>query len=206
VTTPPTLPDWAAKDWGHRLVVDEWKEYEKQKEEEEDDNTSQSYRKCNGWLGHDLVHDRHAPVRILRYYLQDKMLTGIVHFTKYAESHQGFCHGGSMCSVLDDVIGWAGFCATGTCRPWTGFTVQINSALRQPIAVGSVLLVQANIVSIERRKVSVRARIVNPGRLSGKPDGDGDDGDHNNDGFAKGLVHAEGDGLVILNRGVLPGS
>jgi hypothetical protein len=28
------------------------------------------------------------------------VLTGIVHFTEKAESHQGLCHGGSMCRCV----------------------------------------------------------------------------------------------------------
>jgi predicted thioesterase len=89
-----------------------------------------------------------------------------------------------MCSLLDDVIGWVSFVVTGTCQPWTGFTVQVNSSLKRPIPVDSVLLVQAKITNIERRKVSVEASIVDPKE---------DD-----------AVHATGTGLVIMNRGVLP--
>lgn len=111
-------------------------------------------------------------------------LTGVVHFTKRAESHQGYCHGGSMTSVLDDVIGWAAFLTTGECRPWSGYTVQVNCSLKRPIAVDSVLLVQAKITHVERRKVSVEASIIDP------------DADN--------AVHASGTGLVVLNRGVLP--
>jgi acyl-coenzyme A thioesterase PaaI-like protein len=111
-------------------------------------------------------------------------LTGIVHFTKRAESHMGYCHGGSMTSVLDDVIGWVAFLTTGECRPWSGYTVQVNCSLRRPIPVDSVLLVKATITHIERRKVSVEASIIDP---------EEDD-----------AVHASGTGLVVLNRGVLP--
>ena len=28
------------------------------------------------------------------------ILTGVVHFTERAESHQGLCHGGSMCRYV----------------------------------------------------------------------------------------------------------
>jgi acyl-coenzyme A thioesterase PaaI-like protein len=112
------------------------------------------------------------------------VLTGIAHFTPRAESHAGFCHGGSMTSLLDDVIGWVSFLVTGQCRPWTGFTVQVNSSLKRPIPVDSVLLVTAKITAVERRKVSVEASIIDP-----------------NDDDA---VHAFGTGLVVMNRGVLP--
>ena len=112
-------------------------------------------------------------------------LTGIVHFSKRAESHQGYCHGGSMCSIMDDVIGWVGFLVTGECRPWSGFTVQVNSKLQRPIHVDSILLVQAKITNIERRKVSIEATISDP--------------KHEDDN----CVHATASGLVVVNRGVL---
>ena len=141
------------------------------------------------------MHDVHAPVRILRYYVQygsprggvGTTLTGLCHFTPRAESHAGFCHGGAMCALLDDVMGWCAFLVTGTCRPWTGYTVQINTSLQKPIAVQAILLVQARIVKVERRKVFVEAELVDPG-MNGKED----------------VYHAKGDGLVILNKGVLP--
>lgn len=115
----------------------------------------------------------------------DTTLTGIVHFTKRAESHQGYCHGGSMCSIMDDVIGWVGFLVTGECHPWSGFTVQVNSKLQRPVHVDSILLVQAKITNIERRKVSIEAVIKDP----------------NNDN--DNCVHATASGLVVVNRGVL---
>lgn len=112
-------------------------------------------------------------------------LTGIVHFTKRAESHQGYCHGGSMCSIMDDVIGWVGFLVTGECCPWSGFTVQVNSKLQRPVHVDSILLVQAKITNIERRKISIEAIIKDPA----------DENDN--------CVHATASGLVVVNRGVL---
>ncbi|KAL3916830.1 MAG: hypothetical protein SGILL_005001 [Bacillariaceae sp.] len=200
-TTTAPLPDWVAEKlptWGEELQVAEW---------QDDDG---KYRNNHGWQGTDLVHDKHAPVRVLNYYVNygkgivaataadttytskvlcekggvDTTLTGIAHFTPRAESHKGYCHGGSMTSLLDDVIGWVAFLVTGSCQPWTGFTVQVNSKLQRPIKVNSILLVKAKITKVERRKVSVEASIVDP-----------------NDDDA---VHASGTGLVVLNRGVLP--
>lgn len=86
-------------------------------------------------------------------------------------------------SVMDDIIGWCAMFVTGACRPWSGYTVQINTTLRRPIPVGTFLLAQATIFSVERRKVSVKAVILNPDTDS---------------------VHAEGEGLVVMNKGVLP--
>ncbi|CAB9509879.1 Thioesterase superfamily [Seminavis robusta] len=188
------LPAWVEQlrdDWGEPLGVPEWDDVD-------------SYRQKNGWQGRDLVHDHHAPVRVLEYFVQygsgiitdnntcisskggvDTTLTGICHFTPRAESHKGFCHGGSMTGLMDDVIGWCAFLTTGTCRPWTGFTVQVNTSLKKPIRVDSFLLVKAKITKVERRKVSVTAELIDPA--------------NNNS-----AVHALGEGLVVLNKGVLP--
>lgn len=111
------------------------------------------------------------------------VLTGIVHFTAAAESHAGFCHGGSMCCIMDDVVGWIAFCATGTVRPWTGYTVQVNTSLRKPVSIHSVMLVEAKITSVQRRKVTVTARLYDPA----------------NDNS----LHATCEGLVVMNKGIL---
>jgi acyl-coenzyme A thioesterase PaaI-like protein len=183
------LPEWFEElrdEWGEPLAVAEWEDVD-------------SHREKNGWQGRDLVHDRHAPVRVLEYFVRygdgegtsfskggvGTVLTGIAHFTKRAESHKGFCHGGSMCSLMDDVLGWGAFLVTGECRPWTGFTVQVNTSLKKPIRVDSFLLVKATITKIERRKVSVTAELIDPSDTEN-------------------IVHAMGEGLVVMNRGVLP--
>jgi len=179
---------------GERLVVPEW-----------DDPVH--YRPKHGWRGRDLVHDRHAPVRITDYFVTygpgtdirleaavvhdahpqrggaGTQLQGIVEFTPAAESHQGFCHGGSMCSVMDDVVGWVAFCVTGACREWTGYTVQVNVKLQKPVPVNSVLLIEGVITKVERRKVFVKATLCDPAKDM--------------------AVHAECEGLVVLNKGIL---
>mmetsp|Transcript_12220 Transcript_12220/g.28663 ORF Transcript_12220/g.28663 Transcript_12220/m.28663 type:complete len:243 (+) Transcript_12220:66-794(+) len=207
----PPLPDWVragCADWGELLKVAEW----------QDDGGE--FRGNNGWKGSDLVHDRNSPVRVLDYYVRygpginvargdddgtattvyknfsrggvGTTLTGIVHFTRRAESHKGYCHGGSMCSIMDDVIGWVGFLVTGDCVPWSGYTVQVNSKLQKPVRVDSVLMVQAKITSVERRKVSIEAVISDPSEQQSVPGG------HRNPS-----VHATASGLVVVNRGVL---
>ena len=93
-----------------------------------------------------------------------------------------------MCSVMDDCIGWVAFCVTGACRPWTGFTVQINTSLRQPIPVNSTLLIEGRIARVERRKVYVVAILFDPAK-GGKDD--------------ERAVHAVGEGIVVLNKGIL---
>lgn len=180
------LPEWIRDQrgtWGERLMVSEW-----------EDETG--YRITHGWKGKDLIHASTAPVRVLEYMVDygdnnggvGTTLTGIVHFTKYAESHKGYCHGGSMCSVMDDVIGWCGFLTTGKCIPWSGFTVQINTNLRKPIPVHSILKIWAKIVKVDRRKVYIEAILTDPNSLHGKEE----------------AIHASGDGLVILNNDSAP--
>eukprot|EP00536_Pseudo-nitzschia_multiseries_P016659 jgi/Psemu1/313416/fgenesh1_kg.1188_\ len=226
--THTPLPDWVrvgsnSADWGELLKVSEWQE------DDDDDDGGGDYRSNNGWKGRDLVHDRNSPVRVLDYYVRygpgihirgddnsnnsnsvyksfpkggvDTTLTGIVHFTKRAESHKGYCHGGSMCSIMDDVIGWVGFLATGECLPWSGFTVQVNSKLQKPVRVDSILMVKATITNIERRKVSIEAVISDPSesqsesQSESKPSGGNPKRDPS--------VHATASGLVVVNRGVL---
>jgi acyl-coenzyme A thioesterase PaaI-like protein len=171
------------------------------------------------------MHATDAPVRILEYYVSygqgvglpprsgstesssdcggvGTRLTGLVHFSARAESHRGYCHGGSMCSVIDDAVGWCSFLVTGACRPWSGFTVQVNTNLCKPIPVNSTLLVQATVTKLERRKVSVQAVIFDPIEEASR----------NSDAVSEstqlpsqpGIIHATGEGLVILNRGIIP--
>jgi acyl-coenzyme A thioesterase PaaI-like protein len=185
------IPEWISQrlDSSKRLLIPEW-----------DISTTTTavattaaatYRTVNGWKGRDLIHDIDAPVRILEYHVTHwgspigTTLTGIVHFTHRAESHTGYCHGGSMCSVMDDVIGWCGFMVTGECKPWSGFTVQVNTSLQKPILVGTYLIVVGTITKVERRKVSIEAKLI---------DASGD----------QEVVHATCEGLVIINKGVLP--
>lgn len=215
----PPVPEWVSQHqakgtWGAVLQVDEWAE----EEDAKGGMSVHSYRQKHGWQGRDLIHDVHSPVRILEYYVQygtsqpltglsrggiGTKLTGIVHFTRRAESHQGYCHGGSMTSVMDDVIGWVAFLVTGQCRPWSGYTVQVNTSLKRPIPVDSILVVQATIVQVLRRKVSVEATIFDP---SEEDDLDYDGGD--DDGIFKTInpntIHAASEGLVVINRGILP--
>lgn len=70
-------------------------------------------------------------------------LVGVAYFSPRAESHRGLCHGGSFCALMDDVIGWLGFCTSGEVRPWSGYTVQVNTSLRKAVKVGSVLKLEA---------------------------------------------------------------
>ena len=90
------------------------------------------WRRANGWKGTDLIHNSAGnAVRILSYHWcdHDESLTGIVHFGPGAESHAGLCHGGSMTSVMDDVLGHTAFAASE--GPWCGATVQVRRVRRE---------------------------------------------------------------------------
>ena len=135
--TYPTLPAWYEdiKSSSDCSVVDEGVR-------EWDD---ESWRLTDGgFSGTDFVHSRsRAPVRVLEYLIVNRApagneastdlneglfhpsLVGPAYFSSAAESHKGLCHGGSMCALMDDAIGWMGFCMSGRPRGWTGFTVQV---------------------------------------------------------------------------------
>ena len=88
-----------------------------------------------------------------------------------------------MCAIMDDVIGWTGFCVTGKCVPWSGFTVNINTNLKAPVKVHSWLRVEGWITLVERRKVHISAKLLGRGE---SPD--------------QVVVHCEADGLVVLKK------
>lgn len=132
-----------------------------------------------GWRGTDYVHcPKAAGVRVLDYYLMgpsgntstpagdqgvDYTLVGVAYFTHKAESHVGLCHGGSMCALMDDVVGWLGFCSDGNLKPWCGFTVQIDTSLKKAVHVGSLLRLEATITErVGKRKVYIKAKLVDP--------------------------------------------
>ncbi len=242
----PTLPSWAKnqadrKKWGSRLNITEWDE------DEQEDSTYRLSNGWKGSdLVHSKTSPVRVLEYRLSFFQQNRnqstviprattadahgngnagintdigaaTLTGIVHFTSRAESHKGYCHGGSMCSVMDDCIGWTGFCASGTCIPWSGFTVQVNTKLCKPIKTGSILKVICRITKMERRKVWVKALLIDPtfalavealddGDNSTEEDVDIDCGSKTIDELRstlKSCIHAEGEGLIILNKGVI---
>lgn len=148
----------------------------------------EAWRKEGGWQGRDYVHSLTAACRIVEYCLLKPeetsgtsfpTLHGLCVFTPGAESHRGFCHGGALCALMDDCIGWLGFCSSGECLPWSGFTVQIDTSLKKSVPVGSVLAIEGSIESISGRKVWCTAKLVDP--LSGS-------------------IHCECRGLFLTNK------
>ncbi|KAL7482063.1 hypothetical protein ACHAW6_007744 [Cyclotella cf. meneghiniana] len=183
-----SLPSWVKEQmhqWGEPFCLPEWDD----DEDVDEENDVDTYRSSHGWKGRDLCHSKSSPVRISHYAIQyadggvGTTLTGIAHFTTQAESHAGYCHGGSMTSVMDDIVGWTAFHVTGSCLAWSGFTAQINVSLKQPIAVGTCLKIVGKVVGWEGRKVWVDASLL---------DVQEDDNES---------IHCTAEGLVILKRG-----
>jgi acyl-coenzyme A thioesterase PaaI-like protein len=118
-----------------------------------------SYRRANGWLGHDLVHSARASgPRIVGYWVEraTRTLVGIVRFGPGCESHRGLCHGGAMCSVLDDVLGHTAFISDGAAKgPWSGATVQVNCKLKKACRVGAVMKVWGRVRERKGRRAFI---------------------------------------------------
>jgi len=181
------LPDWfneMRKEERYELVeVQEWRD--------------ENWRgKEGGFAGIDFCHSRYASVRIMEYLIEHPelqadenlssttqtelfpRLIGVAHFTPRAESHRGLCHGGSFCALMDDVIGWLGFCVSGTVKPWSGYTVQVNTSLMKSVKVGQVLKLEAWVQRKEgTRKYWIEAQLINP---------------------ETGDIHCKGSGLFLL--------
>jgi len=176
-----------------------------------------AWRAAQGWKGRDLCHNPDGKgVRLLEYFWEEssQTLTGVVWFGPEAESHRGLCHGGAMCALLDDVCGYYAFMGKGG-QPWGGCTVQVNSALRKPVQVGSVLRVVATGEFGETKrgmqKVKIRAVLdeppldttstLNPFSAEfGKKEGDAscaEAADNKANGSAQPVVYANLEGLSI---------
>lgn len=151
-------------------------------------------RSSDGFLGRDFIHSASAAVRILDYVKVPASvvdvngvspenfprLVGPAHFTPRSESHRGLCHGGSFCALMDDVIGWMGFCVSGECKPWSGYTVQVNTALKKSVPVNSVVKIEAWVKKKEgARKFWISARLSDPENEN--------------------CVYCEGEGLFLLS-------
>lgn len=148
-----------------------------------------------GFQGRDFCHSKHSSVRILDYVIvaptdsdsevveananEFPKIIGPAYFSQKCESHRGLCHGGSFCALMDDAIGWMGFCVSGNVKPWTGFTVQINTSLKKAVKVGSTLKLEAWV----NRKEGARKYWIGS-RLSNSETGD---------------VHCEAEGLFLLS-------
>ena len=164
----PTLPLWyeVIKAQANVVVVDDSvREYR-----------DEMWRlRDGGFSGTDLMHSQsRAACRVLEYLLIPNELTnepesgprliGAAYFSEASEGHKGKCHGGSMCALCDDALGWIGFCAEGNVpKPWSGYTVQVDVSLKKPVIVGSLLRIEAWIERREGpRKIWACCKLVDP--------------------------------------------
>ena len=133
-------------------------------------------------------------------------VTGFVHYTTRAESHAGYCHGGATCAIMDDIIGWTAFCCNTTngCIPWSGYTVQINTKLCQPIPIDSYLYIQGTITNIIRRKVYVTAVLYDLKIPNDQSTDDKEIQPPPLDIEENRVIYATGEGIVVMNPGILP--
>lgn len=146
----PLLPKWL--EWiadgptTYRVMMREWEDA--------------AWRKKHGWQGSDLIHGPGSAVHIPIYYLNttEKVLRGPVTFNPASESHRGFCHGGSMTSAMDDVLGHICFMAVGQ-GPWTGATVQCNVKMMKPVRIGQTLLLEGKVTNVEQKKDKMKVSI-----------------------------------------------
>eukprot|EP00735_Rhodelphis_limneticus_P007402 TRINITY_DN19942_c0_g1::TRINITY_DN19942_c0_g1_i1::g.1336::m.1336 TRINITY_DN19942_c0_g1::TRINITY_DN19942_c0_g1_i1::g.1336 ORF type:complete len:224 (-),score=26.69,sp/Q9CQJ0/ACO15_MOUSE/33.33/2e-07,4HBT/PF03061.17/0.028 TRINITY_DN19942_c0_g1_i1:276-947(-) len=121
-----------------------------------------AWRKANGWKGTDFCHnERSDALRFLGYWYDEmtKTLSGLVYFGPGTESHQALCHGGSMCAVMDDLVGWTGFAAGN--GPWSAATVQVNTKLVRPMPLGALARAIGWVERIEGRKMYIKGILVN---------------------------------------------
>lgn len=187
VTEEPSISiDIGNLDWFHKLKLQSnYVELEIKEWNDEEWRINEG-----GFKGFDFCHSPTANVRILEYILLKPdissvsetrvKLVGPVYFSPKAESHRGLCHGGSMCAVMDDALGWMGFCSGDVIKPWSGYTVQVNTALRKPVPVGSILKLESFVDRLEGpRKVWVKAVLSEPGT---------------------GEVYCEADGLFLKSK------
>ena len=146
---------------------------------------SPAWRSSHGWQGSDLIHSRSSKgARIVGNYYWDtaeRSLVGCVHFGPACEGNYGVCHGGSMTSVMDDLLGWTCFVAGD--GPWSGCTAQVNVKLCKPVAVGQYLRIVGTpkdelegappaaagvgaLAKKKKRKVAIRGVLDDPSLLT----------------------------------------
>uniref|UniRef100_A0A7S2V6S7 Acyl-coenzyme A thioesterase THEM4 n=1 Tax=Fibrocapsa japonica TaxID=94617 RepID=A0A7S2V6S7_9STRA len=149
---PAWMQDIALDPSYKKMIVREWEDI--------------NWRESNGWKGSDLIHGPNSAVRLLNYFWNEseKKLVGLAYFSEKAESHKGYCHGGAVCSLMDDVLGWTCFAAGK--GPWCGCTAQCNVKLERPIPVCSFLKVIGTVVDVKEnsakktKKVSINAVVI----------------------------------------------
>lgn len=95
----------------------------------------------------------------LRYYQrdEDKALVGKAWFGPGTEGPPGHAHGGSMAALLDEAMGAASW-SSG--HP--AVAVEIKVSFRNSLPIGSVVSMEAWVEKTERRKITLRGRLLGP--------------------------------------------
>lgn len=112
-------------------------------------------------VDNDYCHGKNSHVKIYDYKIdfEKHKMIGKVYFTEFSTNHMGTCHGGAMCAVMDDIVGWLGFCSGEKCIVGSGVTAQVNTSLKKPIKLESVLNIIGVIDKIDGRKVWIKCSL-----------------------------------------------
>jgi acyl-coenzyme A thioesterase PaaI-like protein len=111
--------------------------------------------------GRSWVHGQDGDDRMRVAYFRrdaDGALVGRVWFGPWCEGPPGHAHGGSMASVLDDAIGKVGWLSGHRV-----VAAKIEVSFRRMLPLGSDVLIEAWVESIDGRKVFTRGHLVDAG-------------------------------------------
>ena len=89
------------------------------------------------------------------------------------------------------------------CIPWSGYTVQVNTKLCRPIPIAAQLYIQGTITNIVRRKVYVTAVLYNDDDPFLPNTDDMNDININTTTEEHRIIYATGEGIVVMNHGIL---
>jgi uncharacterized protein (TIGR00369 family) len=76
--------------------------------------------------------------------------------TDLYEGYPGYLHGGILCAILDEAMGWAAYRLSGGTL---GVTAKVHVRFRRPAHVGQPLSVSASITRKTKRRIWTRAAI-----------------------------------------------
>ena len=89
-------------------------------------------------------------------YVDDKNLVELTYVGTDMCGHTGIVHGGLVATILDEGLAWCGF---GSLPNKIGMTAYLNISYKKPIPAGSYLVLRAETIKSERRKVWVKGTI-----------------------------------------------
>ena len=104
----------------------------------------------------------------LAFVEEGKQVVSISYLSTDMCGHVGMVHGGMLATIMDEGMGYCGLAALPN---KIGVTANLTVNYRAPTPAGSFVVLKAEIVKLEGRKVWVKARIellgdgIEPGRL-----------------------------------------